>query len=534
MHRLIFFFLYLVPILGNSQEFAHPLHFANIQPIWNHLIIDSSRLNDEDFARNSYLLSDNYYDFLMIDSFAYLKYYDFYGDIYQGSFIEKVNINTGEKNWSEVFGKQFSGKKELVSSMFINDNGQFEVLSFKDISAETENFYECTFSSRKYDDHSGTIISNEFPVTFSNDDTLKWHFSDNIILPTNNREYIYLEPLTENKNGFPFVRKFFDQELTFISSDTINRSRQYITRYLRRPWRFLDSLIISQRYSTAQKYFDPPDADTYDQYELWIDVFDDEFNQLDSFDMREYMPYNWVFNTTVLDSFIIIHCADSLNISGVDPNIAKVVFDKNFNHVETIDLSHLDLQSLSFDKFPNENGFLILKDTWIPSEQTKVWDIYKTDGEGELNLIHTIKILDDYWQGFGFNKVKISSENTLLVDYWASKKSEDDHLIKVVGIVCFDLEELGIINMQEEVYDKTHLNLKVYPNPTRHILNFEFPNFFSGQIKIYDAAGNIVNILPLENTKMKQLSTAFLNSGTYYIRATSNDEMLLKTSFIKI
>lgn len=74
--------------------------------------------------------------------------------------------------------------------------------------------------------------------------------------------------------------------------------------------------------------------------------------------------------------------------------------------------------------------------------------------------------------------------------------------------------------------------LKVYPNPTKDVLNIDFGDLTVSKVKVLNGLGQEVESFAVENDKAT-LSTKILLSGTYQLMMYSKEEFVGKYTFIK-
>ena len=74
--------------------------------------------------------------------------------------------------------------------------------------------------------------------------------------------------------------------------------------------------------------------------------------------------------------------------------------------------------------------------------------------------------------------------------------------------------------------------IKLFPNPTDSILTLETTeNIAFANVEIYDILGRLMNIEPLQSSKVVNVN--YLKSGNYVLRLTKGSELLFVKSFIR-
>lgn len=93
----------------------------------------------------------------------------------------------------------------------------------------------------------------------------------------------------------------------------------------------------------------------------------------------------------------------------------------------------------------------------------------------------------------------------------------------------FDLDAVGVINFTPTAIDEfnSEIQLNIYPNPAKEVLNFNFNETDSYTINVIDVTGKILlsnNI----HSKTHQLVLDGLNSGIYFVSVKSNNKSIVK------
>ncbi len=113
-----------------------------------------------------------------------------------------------------------------------------------------------------------------------------------------------------------------------------------------------------------------------------------------------------------------------------------------------------------------------------------------------------------------------------------------------IGFMLFSIDMEGTTN---EVSDVSYLvksiqsihqtntnSAKIFPNPAKASLNIQFEKPVSGQLAIYNQAGQLVKQVELSNQRSHHLSVAMLPSGIYVYKVYSNvNNTLYQGKFMK-
>lgn len=93
----------------------------------------------------------------------------------------------------------------------------------------------------------------------------------------------------------------------------------------------------------------------------------------------------------------------------------------------------------------------------------------------------------------------------------------------------FDLDAVGVINFTPTSVSEldNEIKLKMYPNPVKNQLNFEFDELEGYSIKVYNTTGSLLFTQTTSNKKF-QLDLSNLNSGVYFVIVNSSKRNITK------
>ena len=89
--------------------------------------------------------------------------------------------------------------------------------------------------------------------------------------------------------------------------------------------------------------------------------------------------------------------------------------------------------------------------------------------------------------------------------------------------------ESASVYVNESLFDNT---LVLYPNPTTQFIEMDFGKIFTGQVMIFDAAGNVI-LNQNVNTIECRIDAAGWSSGLYMVHVVKDNESVAVHSVLK-
>jgi hypothetical protein len=95
-------------------------------------------------------------------------------------------------------------------------------------------------------------------------------------------------------------------------------------------------------------------------------------------------------------------------------------------------------------------------------------------------------------------------------------------------LVVFDGEVAGPMPSPSLDNSDQHITIidgiKIYPNPSSTIFNFELNTLTTGTLTLMDASGRIVSEQKLENQKSVKIDVRLFDSGIYFYKIQTNND----------
>ena len=174
--------------------------------------------------------------------------------------------------------------------------------------------------------------------------------------------------------------------------------------------------------------------------------------------------------------------------------------------METAELPNKRFSAYRVHKLPFENGIIIIASV---NNQPDI-EIYKSDGNGNLNLLKTISAESNIV--FPTIHTDIINDRYLSLNMWVRELDQNRNIIEdkdKTVTALFDLVELGVLSNTNNISKSDKLVL--YPNPTNGVVMIQKLERQSS-VKIYNLSGNMVK--SFENIT-EQVNIEELPNGLY-------------------
>ena len=523
---LISFFIFFNLIL-KAQENFEPIEFINYSALWQHTVVDSSRLDDTIYNGTKHL-SNWGYKLLIGDTVGIFMFID-QSEVLQGAYIEKMNLKTGNKIWSNVFNIENSGEREFPSYFYLNVNGNIEILCFRNIQTFVHGIWvQAQISIREYDFKTGQLINHIYKQTeLSSDEKLVFFPGKTFLFHGRTSGYYYCTSGYSDNSNFKYDIKEFDNDADLIKEDSIirNKSFQYFTS---QGWAMYNrDTLIQARHMFNNSHLDTIFQGDLDSSVYLVDIYSSDFKIIDSLYLTDFIPYNWhiIYGLDINAGLIAIYSKDSLSLDHSYDAISFFNFEGN--PVESFDFKQTKPADLYVKKLPNEEGFLFVNrivDDNIDND--RIIQIKKSDGNGNIELIKTISFKGGRY--FGINSLDLLKNNTIIIGLtlWVPDPIKDGASIsKTLYIVAIDGNELGLKSNNIDLLQIPHLSIS--PNPTSSYFTITCEEDGNKKLEIFDQLGRVVMEENIFNCGENQVDISGLNSGMYFVRLLDADNDVL-------
>ena len=530
-------------LLFSTRSFAQdypceyiPLEFEEVEPMWSHLIIDSTFIGYIDSSGkyvNEYIdgmdhLSFDFHSFVD-DAFLYSITNVEYDRDLAGYNIEKINIETGEKVWDIKTDLRHVENREKIIDVFVR-NGElvmYGVRTFWDEKDLTPSslligFVPGYFFERRYNIETGELTKFYTP---DNNDSLALEMSsksgtyylikvdenryDYFFLNVNIFQGIFLERTIVDSLGHQVAEKDTVVEYSFNDVDLTQAFQVSGSKLMRiDDFYFFLELLIPKENSGLE-------------LQAIIYKYDLDFNLIKSSDLKTLgiTEFSNILISEVINDVIIMRgCSNNNPMNFCD--LFYFYLDKDLNLLETFDAQYKS-ENINYFGIRNQdlnlNNEFFAIDRTLMNEGNSYLNLYRSNVVGSMDSLFRFTIKEENWVA--------ETEQFFILE-------NDDVLAKITHSCYFDgskwswhpewfrfkAEDINLLSSNSEVF-RSENTLKLFPNPTDGTVYIVLEESIDGRLEIYDALGQKVlshNI----NVGQKDLNIdmARFTSGYYFVK----------------
>lgn len=513
--NLIIFLLSCISL--QAQDYLRPLTFNGIQPSWQKFIIDSTTLNDPkkngfDHLTTTFLLVEE------SDEVAYFIHWDF-SERYQGAFIQKRNVGTGEVLWTSLYNLSNSERHEFPRSAYLDEDGNLAIVNLRNNDPEFSTFvwFKASPSVRIYNKANGQLLKNihaNEPIN-DNNQILFYTGLGNTMTRSLNNDIVFFEIKNNFGNSYTKIQTFdnFCFHKNTKSDTTINAFPYFNYSHLN----ILKSKqVFTFRHNHSQNPQDLFENQNFNQYSYISDIYEDDFLTKKSADLTGVFPYNWQIDFSGdngIEYWLI--CGDSTNIDRFTEKSSKALVFVSIDGTvkEIIDFGDNRYERIYAIKEPNTVGAYIITQDYIQKLDTSTDEyvseiiFWKSDGNGNLSKLHTLNYRDD--RTLTISSASLIGKNIVLGTYMRKYENVSDIFPKyqMKGLLGFNIDLISSTNE----YSQTKPIFSLYPNPTSNIINIQGIDQ-DVNFKIYTLQGQMLN---QGKSLDQQIDTHLLPNGLY-------------------
>ena len=498
--------------------------FKDYTPKWLHCVYDSTAIPPMDPDKYNGML---YRNSVFQDSFIYSLYeYEFrIGHHYPiGGYLEKININTGDRAWATVYDLRTIDKNERPNKVLFNKDNKLEILGFRKRIREDDPYDVddplFKFVRRQYNPDDGKLIS----ITHEKDgDSMGY-----LMYGLNDRGRFY--PYEENIYQYTINQTSLeDNNLTAVILDTLGIAIDTMTYYVKNkypihritPLRRLSKDTLVTIFSENNFYHQLDDS--FD-VEFHIILMDQDFNHIDSFNITDVLnPKNrFDLKMQYVDNKVIIAgLADEPELFNWRNRF--LFFDYNGKLIDSIDISDLIFFTSALTRI-SKDEFLIYGIPRNGTEDFGNFRFYRKKIGEKKKLLREIK-LKEKEKYFFCDEIQIIDNDIILfgnmTHFFLGDHCCEHGYPMTVDFPVSDI--LDYVNTEDElILDKD--NIKIYPNPAQDILKVDFNEHFTGTLEIIDVLDKTWKKYKVHNEQTKNLDISSLKSGIYFIKTISDNK----------
>ena len=516
-----------------------PLKFKNVDPLWIHIICDSTMIGAETddssatydghtHVKDSDEIED---DYIVYEDHLYLISRSLYDNDNSGAIIEKVNINSGELIWKTVFDGRTLDYREHIERTIIR-NDKLVLYTYLITQADPESFTvpivflgwaEGVVKMREYDLDTGELVYESTP-----------DISDPQVKEI--RDY-----------------KFDVSQLHIINEDSLLLYKRY--------WDTIGSFFIVDTLSTFGKVLNEPDT-TWSQLDIddWEDSYwnsgwgirqdDDELTYwLDFYTPGDSTLDTAQANINIYDKGVLV---DNLSLGFIEKSNIRSWY------LRDVTSDYIYIQVIYFNDQGTRHLFFTKQGELLESVYNPINRNFYVKLDQDQKFIigdNAVRVGDNFEFSFYQNNEgtlsKISSMTIDIPNYrceigQVQKLDDGGYLVEGLYYEVIGFDYRGgtrfIMKLSEEMImgetvsttdvDESETELSLYPNPTTGILHLEFEKFKDTQVVIYDMQGMEVYSKNFFTARV-DIDLSFIESGVYTI-VVNVDGQLVRRKVIRI
>lgn len=508
-----------------------PIQFENITPDW--YFASGSEVFKSPYYDEYNKLNRNSFQEIVVEGDYIYNLFKVHGRDQEGAYLEKIDLNSGEKKWFTYFDLTTGDRQEVPVLMRIKKGEYIELVSQRlnvPFSTENDLYLSGTDMSvvyRKYGDETGTLIEENIPAI---NDTLSLRTQHSFFPRGNDVSYFfsetdgnfrYIERLKYN-NKFKFKSYKIDKRGYVLSkTDTIDIGRDEFNAILLPKGK--DTLVYLN-FKTEEK-------------QAYLQFFDYEMNKVDEKPLENFTTNFNILFREANEHHILVQYIEQVPMAF--DSLVILAYDYNGKLLNTLKIEDNIYDSAAYKYIDKEGEFLVLEsrykeDAFLKREVR----VIKTE-KGKKIVKHSFSGLDTL-RSFTPYSFRITNDNIII------SMDEGAYYLNDIGIFKQDifaqafstmrvpLDQLGLVSSNKEIAEETMISL--FPNPAQDYL------YVSGQgienydrWEIYDLWGRLVKSSSgLENIIGQRIQINDLISGMYLISFRGKkSHQLYSTRFFK-
>ena len=519
-----------------------PFEFEGYSPAWVHVVVDSSIIGESYIRSNDTFYYDGWSHYYFEEEAQNIIEYKgglymveiLFKRFFEGTFVQKLDINTGKVLWSKSYDFRNDTNKEWMFTTKINNDDELELIGIRELSNPFPKppeplWLQGTFARRKYDINTGEILYNYY-VDEDESEAIKF---PNFLSIYSTRSFLTFS----GQGRFEFINHTYAsnrENEEFYNSYKISVLND--SGYLDRDTIIIDTMpymynlnnkiyeIDKDRVLFYDSYFEDNVIYNSDSFKVNIKIYDKNLKTIYNLDLTKVFPDDLIESRIVYadKDFFILKWIKPIEINSVETDQFMIsVYDYNGNQIEEVKFANEEglpiTPALRVIKLKNEKGILIVSGEATNTGFHQIC-FYRSDGTGNLTKIKSLKIKQKKHK-LNLNSSYLKQLNNgdiLLNCSYINRNLLDEPKAQVW--IKFPADDLGIKSKTTEVEVKKKI-FKLYPSPASDNIVIDFDANFTGKIEISDALGRVVSVAKADNGKTRDLDISVLSPGIYFVKA---------------
>ena len=525
--------------------------FENYFPAWKHVVFDTSIAGKYVIRPHDTLYYDGWSHYNMTEQGQNILIYN--NNLYlvhlllkngfEGSFIEKMDINTGQVLWSNFTDFRNNDRKEWPFYSYINTDGGLEIAGVRQLYNEFPKLPDPLWGAkavlfvRKYDIDSGDLLDFTFgdennPSTQIISSFLTGFVGQSkFLMPSGEDRYQYIDEIYKSNsvtdtNQNVYLFKNMDDSGMKINDTTISEIVKLVPKKVKLVNIGKDSLV-SFIYSSGS-----------DSFNVKLKIFGSDFSKVTELDLTDRLIPQSQYDLQFIDkNFLILIGKHSVKIGDVNYDGSfNMLFDMDGNLLETVyqtDENNIPVTPHSVStKLKYEDGIIVVSKIQLSGGYWAL-NFYKSDGKGNLILKKSLKINQKNHVLIPFYIYQLNSGDILL-----GCKDRNTNMAEPYNEAVVWMKILaGDLDLKTSFKDIPFIQetVSIFPNPAKTELNIEFSANFSGELRVYDVLGRTLISQNVNNTNWLNINISNLIPGIYYIKTfdISSEKVFGTARFVK-
>ncbi len=530
-------------IMGQRPTAYRPYDFENYTPQWKHVIYDSSIVGWQDKSDNNMLYPHNGWSHLVTPTYArlyynhlvdgdYLYIYSLvFRNVFQGAYIEKLNLNTGQHVWDNHFDRRDNNRREFPYFIYENKNEEINVIGARQHTPDSTLlpyplWYKADVFSRSYDNSDGTLVQYTYA---DNDDTSA-------------------VPIAHFFNYLPSVKTHlfpYDSLYQFVYSNVGNDNvLSYCNYIVDRRGHLVRQEQCNKYYMSHPKY----QVNAYENAKVDLDTFVSLVHTIkNKKDKLKYFDLNMLILNRDMDSLHFIDLKPMVN-PAIDYKLSYIDRDyfivRGFNKredngsyydveqfylfeitgrlLEKVEILHNQYEVLNHrvsvpTKLKYDIGMLLCTSE-TRYDSTSYVGFYKSDGKGHLQKVKELDVVQK--NNYIDPTELIQLGNGDIVFYHTHYNFDLKDKLKNTGACILSLIPAKDLQLSNSVSNPKTIEadaMSLTPNPASEELAVQFSRPLTGKITIVDILGKTVLSKKVKNRRVIKLRLNNLPNGEYVL-----------------